>query len=87
MHYLLAKEGDKYTITFVIEGEHNGRIQDDKSGQMYDLYLQMLYSMTMQVLGERLLAQKIGNGDIAAANMIPLPKNIKYLLEEIKTSK
>ncbi|QQO10605.1 hypothetical protein [Breznakiella homolactica] len=64
------KDDKKVDLFFFLTNEHTNRIKIDKSGQMYDIYMQMLYIMTQQILGERKTGERIGSGEIILMSLL-----------------
>jgi len=61
-------DDDNLDLLFLLSNNHLANIQNDNSGQVYSMYLQALFSMTLQLLGERTFVNKIESLDL-----IPLP--------------
>jgi len=64
------KNNNKYDLLFLLSKEHLEILQNDKNGQIYNLYMQMLFIMTQQILGERIVGEKIEDGNISLVNLI-----------------
>jgi hypothetical protein len=60
----------KIDLLFILEQKHLSNIQNDSTGQFYNIYLQMLFIMTQQILGERIAGEKINSGEISLVNLI-----------------
>ncbi len=70
-------------IMFLLPEVYLAQIRPDESGQTYYIFLQILFSMTQQILGERRFGEKIAGGWISLANVvtpgIPLLELNEYL--------
>ncbi|MBN1700009.1 MAG: hypothetical protein JW881_21040 [Spirochaetales bacterium] len=77
-------EDGMYDLIYVLPEEHIAKVTYDETDEYYTAYMNVLYLMTMQVLGERLMAEKINGIDMFRVNVfmpgIPLSK----LCERIK---
>ena len=60
----------KYNLIFILPPEHTAQIANDDTGEYYDAYMQLLYLMTLQVLGEKQMADKISGGSLYEANAV-----------------
>ncbi len=57
-------------LLFLLPEEHLSRIRADQTYYLYNIYLQMLFMMTQQVLGERTTGNKIESGEISLVNIL-----------------
>ena len=60
----------KIELLFLLNEPHLSHIRNDSSGYFYSIYMQMLFTMTQQILGERIVGEKIGSGAIALVNLV-----------------
>jgi hypothetical protein len=70
-------------LLFILTNDHIAILQEDTSGYLYNLYMQMLFIMTQQILGERTTGEKIGIVSISLVNLlmpaIPLTELREYI--------
>jgi hypothetical protein len=70
-------------LLFILSEKHRTILQNDTTGQLYNIYMQMLFIMTQQILGERIVGEKIKSGNISQVNTllpnIPLMELKKYI--------
>jgi hypothetical protein len=64
------ENSEKIDLLFLLSSEHLTRIQNDIYGQMYNVYMQILFLMTQQILGERLMSEKINSGNIIPLSLV-----------------
>jgi hypothetical protein len=71
------------SLLFILPAEDILRIKSDKSGEIYNIYMQMLYTMTQQILGERIMGTEIQSCEIYLANVlipaVPLQELKNYM--------
>ena len=60
-------DGEDLHFLFLLSANHLAILQSDSTGQLYSAYLQMLFIMTFQALGERKSAR------VKSAEIAPLP--------------
>jgi len=60
-------DGEDLHFLFLLSPNHLAILQSDNTGQLYSAYLQLLYFMTVQALGER------ANARVKSAEIAPLP--------------
>jgi hypothetical protein len=74
---------NKTDLLFILSEKHRTILQNDTSGQLYNIYMQMLFIMTQQILGERVTGEKIKSGNISLVNIlipnVPLIKLKNYI--------
>jgi hypothetical protein len=61
---------ENISLLFILSNEHLLKIRNDRTGQLYNIYLQILFMMTQQLLGERITGEKIKSGDISPISTI-----------------
>jgi hypothetical protein len=70
-------------LLFILSEKHRTILSNDTSGQLYNIYMQMLFIMTQQILGERIFGEKIKSTNISLVNIsipnIPLIELKKYI--------
>jgi hypothetical protein len=70
-------------LLFILSEKHRAILQNDVTGQLYNIYMQMLFIMTQQILGERIFGERIKAGNISLVNIItpniPLIELKKYI--------
>jgi hypothetical protein len=71
-------------LLFILNNDHTKILQKDTTGQLYDIYMQMLFIMTQQILGERVVGEKIESAGIAMVNIIIPSIPLIELKEHIK---
>jgi hypothetical protein len=75
--------GVETDLLFILSEKHRKILQNDSTGQLYDIYIQILFAMTQQILGERVFGEKIKSGYISLVNIlmpsIPLIELRKYI--------
>jgi hypothetical protein len=57
-------------LLFILSEKHRAILRNDSTGQLYNIYMQMLFIMTQQILGERIVGKKIKSGDISLVNIL-----------------
>jgi hypothetical protein len=76
-------DNENIDLLFILDNKHLKILQSDKTGQIYNVYMQMLFMMTQQILGERITGEKIKSGNISLVNLlipsIPLAELGKYI--------
>ena len=74
---------ENISLLFILNNRHLTILQNDRTGQIYNVYLQMLFMMTQQILGERIVGEKIKSGNISLVNLIipsiPMSELGKYI--------
>lgn len=83
VHYDKPVNG-KYHIMFIIPPEDIAVINSNKSGNYYHIYMNLLFRMTTDVLGEKLLGQRIVGGDVYLVNVMTPSIPISELYEAFK---
>jgi hypothetical protein len=66
----LKKNDKKIDLLFLLNVRHLSFIQNDNTGQIYNVYMHLLSIMTQQILGERIFGEKIDSGEIALVNLV-----------------
>jgi hypothetical protein len=64
---------DDISLFFILSEHLISFLNSDRTGQLYPIYLQVLFMMSIQVLGERVAATKIKSADIAPLSTIIMP--------------
>jgi ankyrin repeat protein len=71
-------------LLFILNNKHLTLLQNDETGQLYNVYMQMLFMMTQQILGERIVGEKIKSGNISLVNLlipsVPMSELEKYII-------
>jgi hypothetical protein len=64
--------GDNISLLFLLSNDLLMELQADSTGQLYSVYMQVLFMMTQQVLGEKIMAERIVSADISPiSTLIP----------------
>jgi hypothetical protein len=70
-------------LLFILSEKHRIMLQSDSTGKLYNIYMQMLFIMTQQILGERIFGEKLKSASISMVNIlipnIPLIKLRNYI--------
>jgi hypothetical protein len=53
----LSNTESNISLLFLLSNEHLARLQKDYTGRLYPVYMEMLFRMTQEVLGERLMSE------------------------------
>ena len=84
-------ENGNIDLLFLLNNKHLTALQNDTTGQLYNVYMQILFMMTQQILGERFVGEKINSGNISLVNLIipsiPMSELGKYIIENNSSKK
>ena len=61
------------SLLFILSNNLISFLNSDKTGQLYPIYLQVLFMMSIEVLGEKAAATRIKSADIAPLSTIIIP--------------
>ncbi|MDR0669180.1 MAG: hypothetical protein LBF95_03775 [Treponema sp.] len=71
-------------LLFILNDEHTSILRTDNSGALYNIYMQMLFVMVQQILGERMAGEKIKSGGIIPVKVVLPSMPITEIREHIK---
>ncbi|MDR2376693.1 MAG: hypothetical protein LBD96_09690 [Treponema sp.] len=71
-------------LLFILNDEHTAILRTDNSGALYNAYMQMLFVMVQQILGERMAGEKIKSGGIIPVKVVLPSMPITEIREHIK---
>jgi hypothetical protein len=64
-------KNNKFDLLFLLNEKHLSIIKNNNTGYFYIAYMQMIYTMLQQILGERIVGEKINSVDISLVNLLP----------------
>jgi hypothetical protein len=71
-------------VLFILTDDHTAILRGDNTGMLYNVYMQMLFTMVQQILGERRAGEKIKSGGIIPVKVVLPSMPVMEMREHIK---